>query len=201
MSKEVGVILRRSNRQMKLRWRCLLLLVLCCMPAYGQIKGQDVFAPVPTALRADLVERLKLLIEYQRTQQWEKQYDLLSIAFTQGNSKDEYVKRNRHWYTEVVPEDLIVNFAPEATTVHESSPDAGWWTIEGCAKFGEKGRIVELHASVDAYRERGNWYFSSVGVITPIDGTPQPCRYSSNAALSSRRSAEGRKKSDHRRRR
>src|SRR6266480_4301030 len=104
MSKEVGVILRRSNRQMKLRRLCLLLLVLCCMSAYGQIKDQDVFAPMPAVLRAGLVERLKLLIEYQRTQQWEKQYDLLSIAVTQGNSKEEYVKRNRHWYTEVVPE-------------------------------------------------------------------------------------------------
>jgi hypothetical protein len=171
------------------------------MPTYGQIKDQDVFAPVPAALRAGLVERLKLLIEYQRTQQWEKQYDLLSIAFTQGNSKEEYVKSYRHWYTEVVPEDLILDFAPKATTVHESSPDAGWWTIEGCAKFRKKGHIVELHASVDAYRDRGNWYFSSVGVITPIDGKPQPCSYSSNAALPSRCSAmSGKKPNDGRRR-
>lgn len=179
------MISRRCSRHMKLR-QLLLLLVLCCMPANGQIKDQDVFAPVPAALRTTLVERLKLLIEYQSTQQWEKHYDLLSIAFTQGTSKEEYVKRNRHWYAEVVPEDLILDFAPKATTVHESSPDAGWWTIEGCAKFRKKGRIVELYASVDAYRDRANWYFSSVGVITPIDGNPQPCPYSSNTARPSR---------------
>ena len=177
MSKEVGVILRRFNLQMKLRRLCLLLLVLCCMPAYGQIKDQDVFAPVPAALRADLVERLKLLIEYQRTQQWGKQYDLLSIAFTQGKSKEEYVKRNRHWYTEVVPDDLILDFTPKATTVHESSPDAGWWTIYGCAKLRLKGQMEQLYASVDAHRERGNWYFSTVGVITPIDGSAERCPY------------------------
>lgn len=186
MSKEIALILRGFNRQMRLGRLCLLLLVVCFMPAYGQIKDQEIFAPVPSPLRADLVERLKLLIEYQRTQQWEKQYDLLSIAFTQGKSKEEYAKRNRHWYTEVVPEDLILDFAPKATTVHESSADAGWWTIEGCAKLRKKGRIVELHASVDAYRDRGNWYFSSVGVITPIDGRAQPCPYSSNAASPSR---------------
>jgi hypothetical protein len=156
------------------------------MPAYGQIKYQDIFAPVPTALRPRLVKRLKLFIKYQRTQQWEKQYDLLSIAFTEGNSKEEYVKRNRHWYSEVVPEDLMLDFAPKATTVHESSPDAGWWTIEGCAKFRKKGRIVGLQASVDAYRDRGNWYFSPAGVITQIDGNPQPCSNSGKVARASR---------------
>lgn len=195
------MILRRSNRQMKLRRLCLLLLVLCWMPAYGQIKDQDVFAPVPAALLASLAERLKLLVEYQRTQQWEKQYDLLFFTFTQDESKEEYAKRNRRWYTEVVPDDLILDFIPKATTVHESSEDAGWWTIYGCAKVREKGRIVELYASVDAHRDRGNWYFSSVGVITPIDGKPQPCPYSSNAARPSRCSTMSGKKSNDGRRR
>jgi hypothetical protein len=142
---------------------------------------------------------LKLLVEYQRTQQWEKQYELLSISSTEGDSKEEYAKRNRYWYREVVPEDLILDFTPKATTVHESSSDAGWWTIEGCAKFRKKGRIVELHASVDAYRDRGNWYFSSVGVITPIDGKPQPCSHSSNTALPSRCSARSKKSNNGRR--
>jgi hypothetical protein len=71
----------------------LLLAVLLCTTAHGQAKDQDVFAPVPAPLRARLVERLKLLIEYQRTQQWEKQYDLLSVLVTQGASKEDHVKR------------------------------------------------------------------------------------------------------------
>lgn len=176
------MILRDAKRQMKLRWLCLLLVVLCCVPAYGQTKDEDVFAPVPADLRASLAERLKLLVEYQRTQQWEKQYELLSITATQGDSKEEYAKRSRRWYTEVVPEDLILDFIPKATTVHKSSADAGWWTIYGCAKLRKKGRTVELYASVDARREGGNWYFSPVGVITPVDGQPKPCPYSSTAA-------------------
>lgn len=140
------------------------------------------------------MERLKLLVEYQRTQQWEKQYELLSISSIQGSNKEEYAKRNRHWYTEVVPGDLILDFVPRATTVHEASTDARWWTIEGCAKYREKGRVVELHASVDAYRERGNWYFSTIGVITPIDGPPQPCPYPHASAHLSPCSAKGVKK-------
>jgi hypothetical protein len=153
------------------------------------------------ALHASLVERLKLLVEYQRTQQWEKHYDLLYFTFTENVSKEEYAKRNRRWYTEIVPDDLILDFTPKATIAHESSEDAGWWTIYGCAKFRKKGRVVELYASVDAYRDRGNWYFSSVGAITPIDGKPEPCPYSSAAVRTSRcsatrvkRSVEGRQR-------
>lgn len=186
------MILRRSNRQMKLRQLCLPLLVLCCMPVYGQVK--DVFAPVPAALRVGLVERLKLLIEYQRAQQWEKQYELLSISSIQGDSKEEYAKRNRHWYREVVPEDLILDFAPKATTTHEASADAGWWTIYGCAKLRRNGRTEQLSASVDAHRERGNWYFSTIGVITPIDGQAERCPYSDVSAAVSPCSAKPVKK-------
>lgn len=171
------MILRRSTRQLKLRHLCLPLLVLCCMPVYGQVKNQDVFAPVPAALRVGLVKRLKLLIEYQRAQQWEKQYELLSFSSKQGDSKEEYAKRIRHWYKEVVPEDLILDFALKATTTHEASADSGWWTIYGCAKLRRNGRTEQLYASVDAHRERGDWYFSSIGVITPIDGPPQRCPY------------------------
>ncbi len=147
------------------------------MPVYGQVKNQDVFAPVPAALRVGLVKRLKLLIEYQRAQQWEKQYELLSFSSKQGDSKEEYAKRIRHWYKEVVPEDLILDFALKATTTHEASADSGWWTIYGCAKLRRNGRTEQLYASVDAHRERGDWYFSSIGVITPIDGPPQRCPY------------------------
>lgn len=160
----VEIDIKTPKSQMSVRRIWLLLLFVGCLPAYSQ-KNDQVFAPIPPTARADLVKRLTLLIKYQSTQQWEKQYELLSVASTQGKSKEEYAQLNRSWYKHL-PEDLILDFAPTATTVHESSLDAGWWTIEGCAKFRKKGRIVELHASVDAYRDRGNWYFSSIGVIT-----------------------------------
>jgi hypothetical protein len=179
---------------LKVRWLCLLLVAVICAHAQGQTKDQDIFAGVPTNLRASLGERLKLLVDYQRTQQWEKQYELLSITSTQGVSKEEYAKRNRHWYKEVVPEDLILDFAPKATTTHESSANAGWWTIYGCAQLRRKGHVEELYASVDAHRERGDWYFSTVGVITPVDGPPQRCPYSGDSAHLSLCSVKGIKK-------
>lgn len=172
-------MLKRScQRKVKIQWACLLLAMLCSVSAQGQTKTEDVFAPVPADLRASLAERLKLLIEYQRTQQWGKHYDLLSYTSTQGESKEEYVKRNQHWYTDVVPEVLILDFILKALITHESSAKVGWWAIEGCAKFrGKGGGIKELYAEVDAHRERGNWFFSPIGAITPIDGNPKPCPF------------------------
>ena len=179
---------------MKLRWLGLLLAALCCVSARGQAQDADVFAPVPADLGASLAERLKLLVEYQRTQQWEEHYDLLSVTSTQGESKAEYAQRNRRWYAEVVPEDLILGFTPRATTVREPSANAGWWTIYGCATLRQKGRVVALSASVDAHREGGNWYFLPVGVVTPIDGQPKPCPHSGTAARPSSLSEVAREK-------
>lgn len=173
------MIQKCSSSQLNCRWLFSLLLVLCCLPVYGQqpIRAEEIFAPVPAALRATLAERLNLLVDYQRKQQWERQYELLSSIYTQGDSKEEYASRNRHWYKDVAPDDLILDFSPKSTTVHEASPDTGWWTIYGCAKVRRKGHEEQLYATVDARREGGTWYFSTIGVITPIDGQPQRCPY------------------------
>jgi hypothetical protein len=143
------------------------------------------------------MKRLKLLIEYQRAQQWEKQYDLLSVAATQGDSKEDHVKRLQRWYAEGLG-DILVDFTPKSVAYGSGAPfDAA---IFGCAKLREKDRIVEFYASVEVYRENDDWYFSPVRVVTPVDGKPKPCPYStpstaahssSNCSLSSvRRSSE-----------
>lgn len=168
-------MLRTTRLRGKPRRLCLLLALLCCVPAYAQIRDENVFAPLPPDLRAGLGERLKLLIEYQRTQQWEKQYELLSVTATQGDNREEYAERTRRWYTKVVPEDLLLDFVPKSMTVHESSADAGWLTLYGCGKLRKQGQIVELYASVEAHRERGEWFFSTIGVVTPVGGKPRPC--------------------------
>lgn len=166
----------RDGRDQIIRWGfACLLAVLLCVPAYGQADDEDVFASVPTTLRARLVERLKLLIEYQRAQQWQKQYDLLSVAATQGDSREEHIARLNRVYAEGLG-DILIDFTPRAVTYGSGAPfDAA---IFGCVKLREKGRIVELHGSVEAYRENDDWFFSPIGVVTPVDGKPQPCPYS-----------------------
>jgi hypothetical protein len=154
----------------------LLLVVLFCTPTHGQSKNKEVFASVPVTLRPRLVERLKLLIEYQGAQQWGKQYDLLSGLVVQGDTKEEHIKRLEHWYAQGLG-DILVDFVPTSVAVHSASADYGEWTLFGCARLREKARIVDLYASVSAYREKGDWYFSPIGVITPIDGKPELCPY------------------------
>jgi hypothetical protein len=157
----------------------LLLASFFYVPTQGQSNSEEIFRSVPPQLRSRLVERLTSLVEYQRTQQWGRQFDLLSELITQGKSKEEFVKLNKHYYTEVVPDDLILDFTPKSTTAHSESPDYGEWTIYGCAKLRKKGHTIQLYASVSAYREKKDWYFSPVGIITPVDGSPEPCPYSS----------------------
>jgi hypothetical protein len=161
------------------KWLYLLyfkiLIVLLCLSVYGQSQKQESFDSVPETLRARLTERLNMLIEYQGNKQWEKHYDLLSFRVVQDESKEAYVKRNQNWYNHVVPDDLILDFVPTETISHESSTESGWWTIYGCAKLRQKNRFVELRASVDAYRESDDWFFSTISVITPVDGNPELC--------------------------
>lgn len=176
----------------------LLLTVLLCAPTHGQAKDQDVFAPVPTPLRARLVERLKLLVEYQHTQQWEKQYDLLSVLVTQGDSKEDHVRRLQRWYTEGLG-DVLVDFTPKSVTYEGGGPSDA--VIFGCAKLRKNGSVMKLYASVEAYREKEDWYFSSVGIITPVGGQPEPCPYSSAVARPSSCSATRGKGSSERRQR
>lgn len=145
----------------------------------AKAKYEDVFSAVPAPLRTRLVERLKLLIDYQRTQQWEKQYDLLSELVTQGKGKDEFVKLNRHYYTEVVPDDLILDFTPHSLTAQSESVDYGEWTIFGCARLQKKGHTLQLYGSVSAYRQNNDWYFSQVGLVMQVGGQPENCPYES----------------------
>jgi hypothetical protein len=160
------------------RWAFLIffsILIASYLTVVGQPPKQEWLDSMPKPLQARLAERLRLLTEYQSGKQWERHYDLLSIRIVDNLTKEEYVKRNENWYGSVVPDDLILDFKPTHSTAHESSAESGWWTIYGCAKLRNKGRFTELRASVDAYRESGDWFFSTIGVITPVDGKPQPC--------------------------
>lgn len=168
--------MRQSNNQVLLQSAISFLIVsLFCITAYGQDNEQDVFASVPTPLRARLVERFKMLVEYQRTQQWEKQYDLLSVAATQGDSKEDHVKRLQRWYAEGLG-DILIDFTPKSANYESGAPfDA---IIFGCAKLRKKKDVVELYASVEAYRENDDWYFSPIGIVTSVGGKPKPCPHS-----------------------
>jgi hypothetical protein len=154
----------------------LLLAFLFCPLTQGQIKEQAVFDSVPVSLRARLTERLTLLIKYQRTQQWANLHGLLAEIYIGGESKEQFTKRFANLQAQGLLDELI-DFTPKSTVVHSESVDHGEWTIFGCAKLSEKKQTRYLYASVTAWREKGDWFFSDIGIITPIDGPAQRCLY------------------------
>ena len=143
------------------------------MPAHAQESDlAKVFAPVDTALRQRLAERLQLYVEYERTHQWEKLYDLTSKQYLENDSRDEFVKRRRSFSGNGFSD--MLNFAPQSTVTSYYGIE-GNYSIEGCMKVLWKGRVHNWHAGVEAYWENGDWYFSTISAITGIDAPPRPC--------------------------
>src|SRR5262245_44438778 len=157
-------------------WRSRLTIflqaILFIAPAQGRPQNQDIFAEVSVPVRARLAERLKLLIEYDRTKQWGRMYDLLSDRFLQGETKENLVNRQRYIDEKLVGVELI-EFTPQSITLlHEES---GWWLIRGCGKFRQSGSSRRVDTVVEAYLQNGEWYFSQIRQNIPIDGEPKPC--------------------------
>jgi hypothetical protein len=149
-----------------------LLAILLIAPAQARAQNQDVFAEVSAPVRTRLAERLKLLIEYDRAQQWEKMYDLLSDRFLQGETKEHLVSR-RCYVAEKLGGDELIEFTPQSiTSLHE---ETGWWLIRGCGEFRQSGSSRRVDTVVEAYLQNGEWYFSQIRMNTPIDGEPISC--------------------------
>jgi hypothetical protein len=174
----VRVVAKKSNNQNRNQIVVHMRTAGIDTCSYADAPVAEPTAPVIAELiqygQARLVERLKLLVEYQSTQNWEKQFDLLSVLVTQGDSKEDHSKRLRQGYAEGLG-DLLVDFTPKSATYEGGGPSDV--VIFGCATVRRNGSIVELYASVEAYREKQDWYFSPVGIITPVDGKPEPCPY------------------------
>ena len=126
------------------------------------------FGPIPIDRQARLVERLKLLIDYQIKQDWAKQYDLFSALIRRAEGKLDFIRLAkkemvRGWK---LP---LAQFVP--MRVRDFHPDAQTklWVVLGCAKLREKDRFKYQNGMVEAYWERNDWYFSEVQMLADID--------------------------------
>ena len=157
------------------RGRVMVLLVtfVCSLSAVrAQTPPDEVFAPIPEGERARLVQRLNLLVEYQRTQQWARQYDLLASLLTRAESKRDFVSRTRQAYTRWGRAPLL-GFTPYKVALVQVDPRRKVWFIYGCSQVLEKGQKVSQLAFVEAYKERNDWYFSELqGVGASKDSDP-----------------------------
>src|SRR5262249_2704385 len=120
----------------------------------GQIwKGDEALRSVPDEDRVRLSERLRSLIEYQSSEQWDKVYELLPNP--KSATKDRYVGDiSKHKTTKLeafIPRNAV--FAPTSNA----------WVIGGCAKFRENRVVREMPALTYAIKQDGEWYLYPIG--------------------------------------
>src|SRR6202008_2221891 len=130
----------------------ILLLLLQVCPAHGQVRGDKVFAPVPEQLRPQLFERLNLLVQYEREQSWDKQFDLLSNVSTYDETKEGYIGRRQGSHINPA---IVVGFTPK----YPSQMYQGRWDIFGCVTVTRDGRTLKLNGEVSVFFEIQNGVF------------------------------------------
>jgi len=127
----------------------------------------DPFVDVPQSQRERLKSRLAEFVEYYRTKQWNKVYDLLAErnknAVEGGLPRDIFLKKKLY--------SNIRRFTPKSVQKMEDD----WWIVEGCGTFDRGG---SMEAGVEAYLQDGDWYFSDIWSSPPyIDCMPKSCKH------------------------
>lgn len=145
----------------------LLAIGSSVIGATSKQQKADPFANLPESQRERLKSRLTEFVEYHRSRQWEKVYDLLAerdkIAVEGGLPKELFLKKKLY--------SSIRKFTPRSV----QKMDETWWTVWGCGTFDRGG---SMEASVDAYLQEGEWYFSDIWSSAPcIDCMPKDCRH------------------------
>jgi hypothetical protein len=148
-------------------------VTLVIVSTVSQTGPQDVFSAIDSTRRARLAQRLKLLVQYQKTKQWEKQYGLLAELITRSQSKRDFVDLTRKAYSEWGRAPLL-DFIPLKVSLQPVDPSRSVWFISGCSLILEKGQQIKKAALVEAYWERNDWFFSEVQSVGKGD-KEDPC--------------------------
>ena len=149
----------------------LLVIVasLAIAPVHSQTKEQKkeekVFAGVPQRLRASLIERLNLYVEYERTKQYEKLYDLSleSVATPQRLDREAFVKASTIGLAKGY-RSVLLKFKPiqivDLSVEHEGLVR---YHISGMSKeMDHGGRVYDRQTAIEVRWINGGWYFSGL---------------------------------------
>lgn len=154
--------------------KCLLLILSLPIAVFGQADyWAQAFDSVPESVRPRLAERFRLMMEYERTQQWDMLYDFL--VKRRLPSKESFIEQRRKaaasqqsdWFVEFVP----ANVDKEQIDIRRAD-----YRITGYVKVRERGCIVRREGAVYAFLRDGEWYFSGYLIaLTPSHSPPPPC--------------------------
>lgn len=154
-------------------------------PVSSQLKEQKVLAAIPRNLRARLIERLNLYVQYERTKQYDRLYDL-SLE-----SVETPIRLDREAYVDASEKGLakgyrsvLLKFKPN-WTVDLSREDEGIFRyhISGIAKVNYLGKIYDRDAAIEVRWTNGDWYFSGLwdviidygGAFPHVSRSTKPC--------------------------
>ena len=143
----------------------LMLMMAATVNAQGKV--QKKFEAVPEHLRARLIERLELYVEYERTRQYDKLYDLLleSIAVPLKLDREAYVAASEGTIAKGY-RSVLLKFKPHSTlALSLNDEDVVRYDIWGVAKVNDGKKIYEREAAIEARWINGDWYFGSVADV------------------------------------
>jgi hypothetical protein len=160
------------------------VILIFNLQSLAQISGNEIFAPIPEAQRSRLIERLNLLIEYQKKQEWAKQYELFSSLMTRAEGKRDFINRTRQAYRKWGRAPLLAFTSYKVTLVQVDARQKVWF-ISGCAEVLEKGQKRNEFAQIEACWEKNDWFFSEVMNHGTGDGN-DPCSQTPLRAYSTR---------------
>jgi hypothetical protein len=138
----------------------MLLLCLAASFCFSQDSDRDVSA-ISAADRVRIMERLKLLIQYQKSQEWSKQYELLTIKLKRAEGKQDFINRTRQAYTRWGRKPLL-DFEPLGVRFLKVGEKDDVLYIVGCSELSDNGKKIHESSLIEAYKERNDWYFSEI---------------------------------------
>jgi len=133
---------------------CLVALFCWALLASAQVTDSKKFHAVPKPLRDRLVARFNLYVEYERTRQGEKLWDLLSQGFIAAQ------RLTRDHYLQYRPNDVSLEFKPRTVIKSHMPGTVNVFEIHGVAKFQRGNQVLKANRFLEARLENDEWYFS-----------------------------------------
>jgi hypothetical protein len=162
-------MIKDDNRPVMSRLSGLLLIGLIGLVSLiADTLGDDKYSSsseygIPVALQSSLDERLAMFIAAQVKQQWEDVAALLG-RYRKGGSGFLYTPEHKKCLLQQIQSSPMLSFAVESTAysseLYTTPPDRHWWFLTGLGEFKKSSGIVRRPATVVAYRDQGEWYFT-----------------------------------------
>lgn len=141
----------------------VMVLAMSHAPGAGQDRDERLFDSVPTALRARLIERLNLFLQFDRAGLYEKKFELLS-EYDRNHwkvNKAGYAKLMEYMHARgKVERNIDFRITRLQNWTMTDAQNQGNVMICGRSRFWRGNSIRTGTRLLEARFEQGEWYFS-----------------------------------------